>query len=1103
MAELYHKVLDKIQLLRNKFGNDPMFNSLQTDVQDLSKELISKSVQLHEEVHQNFNNNHTIEIITQSLEQSNRQIFKTQETLFNILDCISGIVYIADINEHKILYANKYLRAKAGDVVGEICYKVLAENRILPCGDCLHSHIDELNNCTGKSRKEILETFDNRWYRISETAISWFDGSLVRLEIALDITDRKLLQHSKIENELYLTKIIDCLPVGMQIFDNQGYAIRMNDKLKEMLGLPSKEETIGEFNVLTDPWVKANNLYEIYRKVFAEKKQATNEVMLNYISAFEYKKTLTKKPAFIRQSIFPILEDDGKLKCVVELITDISDRRFAQTEAANSEIRHRIISGISYLFSQKTTSFESSLRNSMKLIVSNTSIGYIFIYLYNPEQTISYLTYSWSELSIEDVTQHRVSQHDWTIVNQEITNKGSFVIKNNEEIRNFYLRIPGISDSQSLLMLPLTRETTTIGYIGFADLSMEEVFIDSNIAFYNTVANLISHAWHRKEINHLLQLKENRWNFTLNASNLGVWDWNLTKNKTYFSPSWNSILGYDVSSKTESFYDAFKQIHPDEMKDTMILMEKHINQKSSMFEHFFRMKHAEGEYLWILAKGQVVTNQETKDEHFLGIITDIHQTILLQEELLKSKQEAERASRVKSEFLANMSHEFRTPLNAMLGFTQLMRKEKDLYAANKESLDTIIQSGEHLMSLINDILDISKIESSRMVLDMTTINLSKLLKNIVDTLSIRANEKGLTIQLITEHLPDFVISDEVRIRQILFNLLSNAVKYTNKGTITIEAKTKEQIIDEKTKYLIQFVVSDTGVGIPEEKHEEIFVPFTQLKIGSVRSDGTGLGLSITRQLISMMQGELTLESKLGEGSKFSFTLQMEKASVVTPKEELDIIGYEGERIRLMVVDNEMENVMMLESMLQSMDFEVDYALDGNTAIKKCLMRSPALLILDLMMPDMDGLETIEKIRNFSDLNDIKIIIFSANTIPETKKQCLANGAVDYLTKPINTMMLQETLQKHLQLTWIYETQDFTNKKSTFTPILKTIKIPEQSDLAALMHYTKRGDIMGIQLFVKNLSEKGIYTDFCQQILSFSKDFKIEEIEQYITQYLPE
>jgi two-component system sensor histidine kinase/response regulator len=451
----------------------------------------------------------------------------------------------------------------------------------------------------------------------------------------------------------------------------------------------------------------------------------------------------------------------------------------------------------------------------------------------------------------------------------------------------------------------------------------------------------------------------------------------------------------------------------------------------------------DGRVVSILGVGNKPSDYDGQDVEFVSYIADVTWTIVerkrMEDDLHKAKEAAEAANRAKSVFLANMSHELRTPLNAILGFSDLMARDRSLSAEQQENLSIITRSGGHLLSLINDVLDMAKIESGRMTLQEHTFDLYHLLDGMMDLFRARAADKGLT--LILNRAPDvprYVVSDEGKLRQILINLLGNAVKLTEEGGISlrVRAKTKDegQNTDQAARpspsvVRLVFEVQDTGPGILPQEIEAIFEPFVQSARGKPTTPGTGLGLAISRQFARLMGGDLIAASveATGIGALFELDLPVRLADVtglagLEQPEKARAIGLAPSQpaYRLLVVEDREENRQLLVKLLTRFGFEVRTAENGLQAIQVWQDWQPHLIWMDMRMPVMDGHEATQRIKAMAQGQSIVIIALTATAFEEDRDLVLAEGCDDFVRKPFREGEIVDKLVKHLGVQFIYE-----------------------------------------------------------------------------------
>nr|WP_183567768.1 ATP-binding protein [Mucilaginibacter sp. SP1R1]MBB6152414.1 signal transduction histidine kinase/CheY-like chemotaxis protein [Mucilaginibacter sp. SP1R1] len=383
--------------------------------------------------------------------------------------------------------------------------------------------------------------------------------------------------------------------------------------------------------------------------------------------------------------------------------------------------------------------------------------------------------------------------------------------------------------------------------------------------------------------------------------------------------------------------------------------------------------------------------------------------------LTKSKELAENSTSAKSQYLSTMSHEIRTPLNAVIGFTQLLQ-QLDPRSDQVEYLSLLKFSSENLLVLINDILDLSKIEAGKIKLEEADFKITGLLNNIRLTLSQSANAKNIQLNLITDpHLPDMLIGDPVRLGQIFTNLISNAIKFTNEGSVTINASLLEKKEDHT---LIDFEVADTGIGIAANNLELIFESFTQATADTTRKfGGTGLGLSISKKLLQLMDSEIKVKSEPGKGSVFYFRLRLKNSMAqpesqsekVSPQEKANLAG-----LKILIVDDNKINVMLIKQFLKLWAVRSDEAANGKIAFKMVRKNDYDMILMDLQMPEMDGYESTIAIRNLPDakFKDLPIIALTASVLHDVRDKVIETGMNDFIIKPFNQKELYQKILLH-------------------------------------------------------------------------------------------
>ncbi|WP_066380313.1 hybrid sensor histidine kinase/response regulator [Anabaena sp. CA = ATCC 33047] len=497
--------------------------------------------------------------------------------------------------------------------------------------------------------------------------------------------------------------------------------------------------------------------------------------------------------------------------------------------------------------------------------------------------------------------------------------------------------------------------------------------------------------------------------------------------------------------------------------------------------------------------------------------------LLLQTEI-RERQRAEEAAaaanRAKSEFLANMSHELRTPLNGILGYTQIFQKDKNLTAQQKNGVEIIHQCGEHLLTLINDILDIAKIEARKMELYPQEFDFSQFLEGIVQMCRVRAEQKGITLLYQSVSLlPRIVYADEKRLRQVLINLLSNAIKFTKQGYVFfkvgyVTGAGDWQLVagENAAEYSIpkiRFYVEDTGIGIAPEQLSAIFLPFHQVGDNNLKTEGTGLGLAISRQLVEMMGGEIQVKSNLGEGS--IFWLDLDLPEIISPTDvkrvdEQNIVSFVGSRRKVLVVDDNWANRSVLVNLLEPLGFEVMEATDGLDGIDKACEFQPDVIFMDLVMGGVDGFEATRRLRMIPTLAQTIVIAISASVFDFSQQQSREVGCNDFLPKPIQVANLLEKLQFHLGLKWVYQdSRQHQLPSEAVNPTNPcqnlTLLVPPAAELGILLDLAMRGNLRGIAEKARQIEELNPeFAPFATHLRQLAKSFKGKQLVDFLKQY---
>ncbi|MDM8529698.1 PAS domain S-box protein [Anaerolineales bacterium HSG25] len=568
----------------------------------------------------------------------------------------------------------------------------------------------------------------------------------------------------------------------------------------------------------------------------------------------------------------------------------------------------------------------------------------------------------------------------------------------------------------------------------------------------------------RKRAEEALKLSEEKYRLIADNASDVIWVLNISKNRfTYISPSVYQLRGYTPEEAMSQ--DITQSLTPESVKEVFdsisVNMPIFIEDPDTMVYYINELQQPckSGELVWIEASTRYRYNQLGEIE-VVGISRDITTRKQWENELRVAKEAAEAANQAKSTFLANMSHELRTPLNAILGFAQITAHNPTLDKEGRDNLSIINRSGEHLLTLINQVLDLSKIEAGRTTLNETDFDLHRLLTDLEDMFSLRAENKQLQLQFEqADDLPQYIRTDEVKLRQVLINLLNNAIKFTESGGIILQVKRIEdrgeriedrgeriedrgERIEDRGKGIeekllppashlpllssvLHFELEDTGVGIAPEEMDTLFEAFVQTESGRQSKDGTGLGLSISKKFIELMDGKIAVTSEVGQGTTFTFDIHVKIADKIDNRQsEIGnrVVALEPNQpsYRILIVDDQWTNRQLLIKLLSPLGFELREAENGQQAVEIWEAWQPHLIWMDMRMPVMDGYTATKIIKSKIENRKSKIIVLTASVLEEERTVILDAGCDDFLRKPFKEADIFEMMHQHIGVTYIYE-----------------------------------------------------------------------------------
>ncbi|MFM7407380.1 MAG: PAS domain S-box protein [Cuspidothrix sp.] len=911
-----------------------------------------------------------------------------QKHLAALMNNIPHLAWIKD-EQGRVIAVNEPFAQAFGVSAEELVGKTADD--IFPADLAQAYYDDDAAVLQSGQRKVVVERS-----RKADGTLGWFETTKTPFRddqlniagtvgIAADITDLKTLELSKRTSERRYASLAAAAPVAIFRFDEPLNCVYVNERWSELSGRPIESALGHGWMEGLHPEDSEQRLAE-WTEYYANSDPGSQ--IIHGSEGRHLRPDGTTTWCYIQ--VAKEFDDDGNVVSYIGTLTDITDRKNIEIALQESQAQFRrmteSVPGMIYRYVLHPDGRD-------ELIYVSPQVQQIFEL--TPEAVLQDISCLWDRIHKEDVPKIKSASLDSAASLQPYFVEGRLLLPNE--------RVKWIQ----VISQPERQEN--------GDVIWDGVVIDVS---------------DRKNAEQKLQELSERLELAIQSAQIGIWEFDFSNNRLFWDERMLSLYGISSENFSGKYADWFQCIHPDD-QDWVQQAERQAHQGSRECRVEFRIIRPDGTIRFIDSYAFIQRNAQGEILRTIGLNIDITDRKQAELQLQRINEELIKATRLKDEFLANMSHELRTPLNAILGMTEILQEEifGDLNDRQLQSLQTIEKSSNHLLELINDILDVAKIEAGQIKLSCQPCNIEALCQSSLVFIKQQAFSKKIQLESeIPANLPTINL-DERRIRQVLINLLNNAVKFTPEGgKISLKVNYIPFVDNAETVKseailcdTLEISVVDTGIGIAADQIKRLFQPFVQVESALNRNyNGSGLGLALVKRLVELHGGEVRLTSELGVGSCFTIALPIMPfcESSIVPEPPLPsttevITGAIAEIPLILLAEDNEANITMFVEYLSLKGYRLVVARNGRMAINLAQQTHPDVILMDIQMPEMDGLEAIQRIRQLPELADTPIIALTALAMSGDRDRCIAMGANDYLSKPVSLKQLVKKINAYL------------------------------------------------------------------------------------------